>query len=104
MKYRRRKFQFIITRYHKILILKTFGVLVVLILGLTYYYQKIDKLEFYRKYHREIQMVNKISNIFYLPHMYSKSKLERYDLTISKSDLEYINKNLPEVYKGNLLE
>lgn len=75
-----------------------------ILLGLgALYYQRIDKIEFYKKYHREIQIFNKLGNIFYLPYYFTASKLERYDLIIEKKDLEFLNQNLPEGYAGNIL-
>jgi len=74
----------------------------IIILGAIYYWN-IGSLEFYKKHNQEIQFVKKLSNIFYLPHFFSSSKLENYNLIINKDDLIFLNNNLPETYAGKLL-
>lgn len=90
-------------RYKKVLLLKVLGVFFIAAAVAYGYYQKIDRVEFYRRYHKEIQFFNKISNIFYFPFSLKKGKLERYDLILSKKDLDFLNANLPKGYEGNLL-
>ena len=91
--------------YYRILKAKYIILLLVILFGAFYffYFRHIDRVEFYRKYHAEVQFVNKLVNIFYLPQTLFPSKLERYDIVVKQKDLDFLNKNLPPLYAGNVL-
>lgn len=91
--------------YYRILKAKYIILLLVVLFGAFYffYFRNIDRVEFYRKYHAEVQFVNKLVNIFYLPQTFFSSKLERYDIIVKQKDFDFLNKNLPPLYAGNML-
>ncbi len=91
-------------RYNVIRFIKT-AIIFFAIVGLFYflYARNIGKVEFYRRYHGQIQFINKLSNILYVHKMIFPSKLERYDLFISQKKLESLNNSLPKTYENQIL-
>ncbi|MFH0874127.1 MAG: CotH kinase family protein [Candidatus Komeilibacteria bacterium] len=64
---------------------------------------RLGRVGIYRYYHAEIQLVRKLSNIFFLPVYFLPSQLESYDLKISVNHWYALNHNLPAGYADNLL-
>ena len=79
------------------------AVAVVLLLLAFAYLSRVDRIEFYARYHEEIQFFKKLSNVVYVPHSFLPSKLERYDLIIPEKKLRELNSNLPPTYQNQLL-
>lgn len=102
--------KYILKKIYKILrsprlIVLTIFIFIIIIAGASViYYWQIGGLKFYRRHHSLVQFIKKQSNTLYLPYLLSSSKLEHYDLIISKDDLEFLNQNLPPTYQGNSLE
>lgn len=91
--------------YYRIIKAKYIILLLAVLFGAFYflYFRHIDRVAFYQKYHAEVQFVNKLVNIFYLPQALFSSKLERYDIVARQKDLDFLNKNLPPLYVGNMM-
>ena len=85
------------------MLVTTLVVLIVVILSGTYYLRQVDRVQFYARYHQEIQSIKKVSNILFFFKTLQPSKLEQYDLTIDQKDLDFLNHNLPPGYVGNTL-
>lgn len=68
-----------------------------------FYFRNLTRLEIYARHHGEIQFIKKLSNVLFLPHLFTPEKLPRYDLIVKRQDLEFLNSNLPPGYVGALL-
>jgi hypothetical protein len=92
--------------FFKVLKSPRWTVLVVLVFSfviLVVYGWSIGRDEFYRRHHQAVQWIKKSSDLLYFPYLFTHSQLERYDLVIADSDLNFLNNNLPAAYQGNLL-
>ena len=74
-----------------------------LLLGGLYYIQSIDRIELYARHHSPIQFIKKLSNLVFIHRFVITDNLESYNLVVEAEDLEFLNKNLPETYQGNIL-
>ncbi|OGY51289.1 MAG: hypothetical protein A3J59_02355 [Candidatus Buchananbacteria bacterium RIFCSPHIGHO2_02_FULL_56_16] len=84
--------------------LLTIGVVIGLAAGsYFFYFRHLTRLEIYARHHGEIQFIKKLSNVLFVPQLFTPEKLPRYDLIVKRQDLEFLNSNLPAGYVGALL-
>src|SRR3989344_1524058 len=68
-----------------------------------FYFRNLSRIEIYARHHSEIQFIKKLSDVLFLPHLFTPERLPRYDLIIDLQDLQFLNSNLPTGYVGALL-